>query len=85
MGNQNSDTELASSLQKLVMSDIWVDWSKKIPDCDGEFYMRDSSGGPTLYVFEHVDGVLIHGPKARSFRWEADGTGHIASAEFKRA
>lgn len=67
------------------MKDQWKSWSKKIPDIEGEFYMRDESGGPTLYVFELADGVLMHGTKARDFRWEATGIGHLKSAEFKLA
>lgn len=60
----------------------WNTWSKKLPNIEGEFYMRDSSGGPTLYVFEYVDGVLVNGPKSRKFRWEANGLGHLMCAEF---
>ena len=62
----------------------WEDWNSSIPDIEGEFYMKDECGGPTLYVFEVIDGVLMNGPKGRPFRWEADGTGHIASAKFKQ-
>lgn len=62
----------------------WDNWNKKIPDIEGEFWMKDSSGGPTEYVFEVKDGVLFNGPKCRDFRWEADGTGHLKSARFKR-
>lgn len=61
----------------------WEDWNHKLPDIEGDFYMKDESGGPTLYVFEMIDGVLMNGPKARSFRWEADGRGHIKGALFK--
>ncbi len=63
----------------------WQSWEKDIPDIEGEFWMRDESNGrASLYIFEIIDGTLMNGPKARSFRWEADGTGHIPSAEFKR-
>jgi len=60
-------------------------WKKEMPTEEGEFYMRDESGGPTLYVFEMIDGILMNGPKSISFRWEADGTGHLPdSVEFKK-
>ena len=62
--------------------DKWLNWSTVIPDVEGEFYMRDSSGGPTLYVFEIIDGVLMNGPKSRAFRWEPS-IGHIKGAQFK--
>lgn len=63
----------------------WNTWTKKLPDIEGDFYMKDSSGGPTLYVFEYVDGVLVNGPKSRDFRWEANGVGHLKDAKFIRA
>jgi hypothetical protein len=64
----------------------WDDWENKVPDCEGEFYMRDSSGGPTLYIFEYIDGVLVNGPKSRRVRWNSDEEEvHLPDAEFKRS
>ncbi len=67
------------------MTDKYENWNRSIPQEDGYFWMKDSSGGPTLYVFETINGVLMNGPASRDFRWEADGTGHLRSALFKRA
>jgi len=58
-------------------------WETKLPTQPGSYWMRDESGGPTLYVFEVVRGKLVNGPASRLFRF--DPNRHLTSAEFKKA
>ena len=72
------------------MTDKYKNWNSEIPAEEGRFWMKDSSGGPTLYIFKIVDGVLMNGPKPRAdhlqwFSWPTDAPGHLSSAKFKRA
>jgi len=58
-------------------------WFKKHPDKEGEYWMKDSSGGPTLYVFTIVDDVLCHGTKGGGWVLPV-GTGMIKSCRWKK-
>ena len=40
-------------------------WSNSIPRKEGLYYMRDEGGGPTLYIFKIINGVMMCGPKSR--------------------
>jgi len=58
-------------------------WFKKHPSKEGAYWMKDKSGGPTLYEFVIVDGVLLCGPKYRKARFPV-GTGMLKSCRWKK-
>ena len=59
-------------------------WFKKHPDKEGDYWMKDSAGGPSLYEFIYVDGVLCHGLKCRDWRFPV-GEGMLTSCRWKEA
>ena len=60
------------------------EWAKDSPFSEGDYWMRDHSGGPTLYEVIYVDGELCAGVKSRKLRLPV-GDGMIDSAEWKKA
>jgi hypothetical protein len=48
------------------------DWTKETPKEPGNYWMRDSDGGPTLYECVSIDGKLRCGPKSARHRLEMD-------------
>lgn len=44
------------------------EWTRKMPSEPGKYWMRDSSGGPTLYFVEMVDGELVYGNRPNGWR-----------------
>ncbi len=57
-------------------------WTKKHPDKEGIYWMKDESGGPTLYEFIFMDGVLCCGPLNRKVRTTV-GVGMLNSCRWK--
>ena len=39
--------------------------TSNLPTKDGEYLMKDSGGGPTLYLFKTIDGEMMCAPKSR--------------------
>lgn len=59
-------------------------WTTTPPTEEGLYWMRDESGGPTLYEFIMVDGELCQGPKKRPHIRLSVGWGMIDGCEFKK-
>lgn len=57
-------------------------WSAELPNSEGKYFMKDESGGPTLYEFKYINDELMYSnDEFKSFIHPA-GTGMLKSARW---